>query len=57
VFVAPPSPGALRERLGRQGTDSPEAMKQRLGTAATELAAQSEFGHVIVNDEIECATA
>ena len=56
VFIAPPSPQALRERLERRGTDSAEAMERRLATAAIELQAQPEFGHVIVNDEIERAT-
>ena len=56
VFIAPPSPEALRERLDRRGTDSAEAMEQRLATAAIELQAQPEFGHVIVNDEIDRAT-
>ncbi len=56
VFIAPPSPQDLRERLERRGTDTPEAMEERLRTAQTELGAQSEFGHVIVNDEIERAT-
>jgi guanylate kinase len=56
VFIAPPSPQALRERLERRGTDSTEAMEQRLATAAIELEAQPEFGHVIVNDEIDRAT-
>ena len=56
VFIAPPSPDALRDRLSRRGTDSPEAMEQRLRTAAVELEAQSEFPHVVVNDSIERAT-
>jgi guanylate kinase len=56
VFIAPPSPEALRERLQRRGTDTVEAMEERLRTAETELRARSEFAHVIVNDEIERAT-
>jgi guanylate kinase len=56
VFIAPPSPEALRERLQRRGTDTAEAMEQRLRTAEAELEAQSEFAHVIVNDQIERAT-
>lgn len=56
VFIAPPSPEALRERLLGRGTDTAEAMEERLRTAETELRARSEFAHVIVNDEIERAT-
>jgi len=55
VFIAPPSPAALRQRLEGRGTDSREAIDERLRTAELELAAQPEFEHVIVNDEIERA--
>jgi len=57
VFVAPPDPAALRQRLECRGTDSGEAIDERLRTAELELAAQQEFEHVIVNDEIESAAA
>ncbi len=55
VFVAPPSPDVLRERLTKRGTDDPEQVEARLRTAAGELAAQDEFGHVVVNDRLEDA--
>jgi guanylate kinase len=57
VFIAPPEPGALRERLEGRGTDSGEAIEERLQTAEIELAAQPEFEHAVVNDEIERAAA
>jgi guanylate kinase len=57
VFIAPPSPAALRERLERRGTDSPEAIAERLRVADRELAAQREFRHVIVNDDVDRAAA
>jgi guanylate kinase len=55
VFVAPPSTDALRERLVGRGTDSPEAVDARLAVADEELAARSEFRHVVVNDRLEQA--
>jgi guanylate kinase len=55
VFIAPPSPDALRQRLEGRGTDSEEAIAERLRTAELELDAQQEFKHVVVNDEIERA--
>jgi guanylate kinase len=55
VFIAPPDPAALRRRLEDRGTDSGEAIDERLRTAELELAAQQEFEHVVVNDEIETA--
>lgn len=57
VFIAPPNPGALRERLEGRGTDSVDDIGERLRTAELELAAQEEFPHVVVNDRIERAAA
>jgi guanylate kinase len=56
VFIAPPDPAALRERLEGRGTDSAAAISDRLRVAEVELAARREFPHVVVNDEIERAT-
>ena len=56
VFIAPPSPDALRARLLRRGTDTPDQIDLRLRTAQEELEARKEFGHVVVNDDIESAT-
>jgi guanylate kinase len=55
VFIAPPSREVLRDRLLGRGTDSPEVIQARLGRAEEELAAQDEFPHVIVNDELDGA--
>src|SRR5215207_3795763 len=55
IFIAPPDPAALRERLEGRGTDSAEAIDERLRTAELELAAQQEFKHVIVNDDLNRA--
>ena len=55
VFIAPPDPAALRERLMGRGTDSPEQIEERLRTAELELAAREEFAHVVINDDVERA--
>jgi guanylate kinase len=55
VFIAPPDPEALRARLEGRGTDPPEAIDERLRTAELELAAQEEFQHVVVNDDLDRA--
>jgi guanylate kinase len=57
IFIAPPDEAVLRERLEGRGTDSPEDIEQRLRTAEVELAARSEFQHVVVNDEVQKAAA
>jgi guanylate kinase len=55
VFVAPPAPAVLRERLEERGTDTPEQIDRRLEVAQEELDAQREFRHVVVNDDLEQA--
>jgi guanylate kinase len=55
VFVAPPDPAALRERLLGRGTDDEDAITERLRTAELELDAQEEFQHVVVNDDLDQA--
>ncbi len=55
IFIAPPSPEALRTRLIGRGTDPPEQIERRLAVAEEELAAAREFGHVVVNDDLDRA--
>ncbi len=57
VFIAPPEPGVLRERLRGRGTDSPEAIDARLRVAEQELAAQQEFAHRVINENLDRAAA
>ena len=57
VFIAPPDPAALRERLEGRGADDAGAISERLRTAEIELDAQQEFKYVVVNDELERAAA
>ena len=56
VFLAPPSWEELVRRLVGRGTEGPDERGRRLATARVELAAESEFDHVIVNDEVSRAT-
>ena len=43
IFIEPPSADALRERLERRDTDSPEEIEKRLSRAEVELQAQGRF--------------
>jgi guanylate kinase len=52
IFIAPPDPAVLRERLRSRGTDSAEAIDRRLEVAKQELAAQGDFAHLICNDDL-----
>lgn len=51
-FIAPPDWEELVRRLTRRGTEDAPDRARRLDTARTELAAQSEFDHVVVNREV-----
>ncbi|WOC14201.1 guanylate kinase [Gordonia sp. MP11Mi] len=53
VFLAPPSWDELVSRLTGRGTESGDAIERRLETARVEMAAQDEFGHVVVNDDVD----
>ena len=56
VFLAPPSWDELVRRLVGRGTEDAAERERRLATAQVELAAESEFDHVIVNDDVHRAT-
>ncbi|MFV8380243.1 guanylate kinase [Corynebacterium hindlerae] len=53
VFLAPPSWEVLVERLTGRGTEAEDVIARRLETARAELAAQEEFDHIVVNDNVD----
>jgi len=55
VFIAPPDPAVLRQRLESRGADSAAAIEARLDVARQELAAQDEFAYRVVNDDLRRA--
>jgi guanylate kinase len=55
VFLAPPSWDELVRRLVGRGTEGDEERDRRLATARQEMAAEAEFDHVIVNDDVRRA--
>jgi guanylate kinase len=56
IFLAPPSWEELVRRLIGRGTESAEEQERRLETARVELAAQAEFDHIVINDDVTRAT-
>lgn len=56
IFISPPDPVVLRQRLAGRGTDSAEAIDKRLETAEIELASQGDFDYRVVNADLETAT-
>lgn len=52
VFLSPPSWPELERRLRGRGTEDPEAVRLRLKRAREEMAAATEFDHVLVNSSV-----
>ena len=57
VFLVPPSWDELDRRLSDRGTEPRDVIEARLARAKVELAAESEFDKVIVNDDVGRAAA
>jgi guanylate kinase len=57
VFILPPSFELLRQRLTARGTDSPADLKKRLDGAPSEVEQYRDFQYVILNDDINRASA
>lgn len=55
VFVKPPSPEILFERLKGRNTETEESLKKRISKAALELTYEDKFDVVLVNDDLEIA--
>ena len=55
IFISPPSIEALRERLTKRGTDSPEKIEERLAKAEIEMADAPLFDTILVNDDLATA--
>jgi guanylate kinase len=55
LFIEAPSFEALKERLVRRGTETPESLDARLAKAAHEKQYKDSFDAVIVNDVLERA--
>jgi guanylate kinase len=52
IFVMPPSPEVLEQRLRGRSKDDEAAIQRRLQVAREEVAAFSDYDFVVVNDEL-----
>lgn len=57
IYIEPPSMEELERRLRGRGTETEERIRLRLETAAWELEQRDWFDHVVVNDDLERASA
>ena len=55
IFISPPTPDDLRQRLMKRRQDSPAAVERRLAAAEQEMAQKKYFDYVIINDELTSA--
>jgi guanylate kinase len=57
IYIEPPSMEELERRLRGRGTETEEGIRLRLETAAWELEQRDRFDQVVVNDDLERASA
>lgn len=55
IFLVPPSPMLLEQRLRGRGTETEDNIRQRLARVAYELAAARDYTHLVVNTQVEDA--
>lgn len=53
IFLMPPSPRLLEERLVNRGEDPPERIRYRLANAVKEVSEAPWYDYVIVNEQVE----
>lgn len=57
IFILPPSPQALLQRLQQRGQDAPEIIEQRFRKAREEMSHYVASDYLIVNDSFDTALA
>jgi guanylate kinase len=57
IFIIPPSPEDLFNRLNNRETESPEIIEKRFNIAPRELAHIHEYDYIVVNDILSTAVS
>ncbi len=57
IFIMPPSLDVLAERLRGRGSETEESLSLRLANAKTEIELSDRYDDVVVNDDLDDATA
>ncbi len=55
IFILPPSPQALHERLSARGQDSEEVIARRMRDAKKEMSHYAEYDYLVINDDFSLA--
>ncbi len=55
IFILPPSPEALHQRLSNRGQDSEAVIQGRMREAVSEMSHYAEFDYLVFNDDFEQA--
>ncbi len=55
IFILPPSPQALHDRLSARGQDSEEVIERRMREAKNEMSHYAEYDYLVVNDDFSSA--
>jgi guanylate kinase len=57
LFILPPAPDALRQRLMNRAQDSSKVIASRMAEAKNEISHWAEYDYVIINDNVDEAHA
>jgi guanylate kinase len=57
IFIMPPNPAVLEQRLASRGTESRATIQKRLANAKGEMEKKGQYRHVIINDRLSEAVA
>ncbi len=57
IFIEAPSLEVLRERLRLRGSETEQSIEERVSKAEYELTFASQFDRIIINDNLDIATA
>jgi len=55
IFIKPPSPEVLFERLRKRKTETPASLEKRIARARRELAYEDKFDRILINDDLQTA--
>ena len=55
IYILPPTPAALRDRLKSRGQDAEDIIARRMREAVSEMSHCPEFDYLVVNDDFEQA--